>query len=457
MFTLPADCTLQVMDGTSKGKQRRGQTRFVPWQVEKLRRLFLSCAYPDDVMYDSMATTLNLEKHQVVKWFKNHRCRKRKQGILDPISPEVSDSKDYRNNNGKTAGGPSERSELTPGGLTSSRRRRRIRRRIASGKILDETTNQETCIAPDDNENVNLDVNNVQDVHNTNDNRLDENTNLNVTNDKRLNEIIIEATSNAPANNENVNLEAVPDMNDILLNKNTSTIQATSSAPDNNENTNSDLNNDIPDQNDIELDVSTDELLSENLILRPPIEFEDDTIQAASSASDTDSNENAKDQDMNNDVLEEDDNDNLQELLDELNKGTYQEEQVADDTIQAASSASDSNDNAKCQDMNNDVPEENDNDTLQKLLDDLKKGTYQEEHVVTDTNDNGNMNTPPMNVNNSVDYFDEFSGRFDGGAYQEAQNALETIENVNNVNNVHEIPDKNMEAIQTLDEMCADL
>ena len=252
-------------------------------------------------------------------------------------------------------------------------------------------------------------------------------------------------------------MEAVPDMNDILLNKNTSTIQATSSAPDNNENTNSDLNNDIPDQNDIELDVSTNELLSENLILRPPIEFEDDTIQAASSASDTDSNENAKDQDMNNDVLEEDDNDNLQELLDELNKGTYQEEQVADDTIQAASSASDSNDNAKCQDMNNDVPEENDNDTLQKLLDDLKKGTYQEEHVVTDTNDNGNMNTPPMNVNNSVDYFDEFSGRFDGGAYQEAQNALETIENVNNVNNVHEVPDKNMEAIQTLDEMCADL
>ena len=452
MFTLPADCTLQVMDGTSKGKQRRGQTRFVPWQVEKLRRLFLSCAYPDDVMYDSMATTLNLEKHQVVKWFKNHRCRKRKQGILDPISPEVSDSKDYRNNNGKTAGGPSERSELTPGGLASSRRRRRIRRRIASGKILDETTNQETSIAPDDNENVNLDVNNVQDVHNTNDNRLDENTNLNVTNDKRLNEIIIEATSNAPANNENVNLEAVPDMNDILLNKNMSTIQTTSSAPDNNENTNSDLNNDIPDQNDIELDVSTNELLSENLILRPPIEFEDDTIQAASSASD--SNDNAKCQDMNNDVPEEDDNDNLQELLDDLNKGTYQEEQVADDTIQAASSASDSNDNAKYQDMNNDVPEENDNDTLQKLLDDLKKGTYQEEHVVTDTNDNGNMNTPPMNVNNSVDYFDEFSGRFDGGAYQEAHNALETIENVNNV---HEVLDKNMEAIQTLDEMCADL
>ena len=135
MFTLPADCTLQVMDGTSKGKQRRGQTRFVPWQVEKLRRLFLSCAYPDDVMYDSMATTLNLEKHQVVKWFKNHRCRKRKQGILDPISPEVSDSKDYRNNNEKTVEGPSERSELTAGGLASSRQRRRIRRRIASGKI----------------------------------------------------------------------------------------------------------------------------------------------------------------------------------------------------------------------------------------------------------------------------------------------------------------------------------
>ena len=59
---------MKVMDGTqvndeeqndvSKANKSRGRTRFSPWQVEKLRRLFLSCAYPDDVMYDSMATKM---------------------------------------------------------------------------------------------------------------------------------------------------------------------------------------------------------------------------------------------------------------------------------------------------------------------------------------------------------------------------------------------------------------
>ena len=64
------------------------------------------------------------------------------------------------------------------------------------------------------------------------------------------------------------------------------------------------------------------------------------------------------------------------------------------------------------------------------------------------------MKTDLILINNLVDNFDETSN---GGTYQEAHNELETIENVNNVNNVHEVPDKNMEAIQTLDEMCADL
>ena len=72
------------------------RSRFLPWQVEELRSMFQSCPYPDKDMCKSMALRLNLQEGQVYKWFMQHRWKKRKQGILDPISPKVSDSKDYR-------------------------------------------------------------------------------------------------------------------------------------------------------------------------------------------------------------------------------------------------------------------------------------------------------------------------------------------------------------------------
>ena len=217
---------MKVMDGTqvndeeqndmSKANKSRGRTRFSPWQVEKLRSMFQSCNYPDDVMYESMAIKLNLKQNQVVKWFKNHRWKKRKQGILDPISPEISDSKDYRNKNENS---------------------------------LEDITNQEAHSAPENVETTNLDVNN-----------------------------------------------AIPDENGKRLNDNDNTSEESSTSPENNEYVYLDVNNTVPDENDKSLDGNT----------------------------------------------------------------------------------------------------------------------IQETHVATYTNDNENLNTQPMNVNNSEDYFDEFSGKFEG-------------------------------------------
>ena len=135
------------MDDTQENdmcKVYRVRSRFLPWQVEELRNMFQSCPYPDEDMYKSMALKLNLQQGQVYKWFLNHRWKKRKQGILDPISPEVSDSKDYRKI-------PNE-----------------------NGKGVDENTVQAASNAPDTNDTMDTDVN--SDVPDKNDEELDDNT-----------------------------------------------------------------------------------------------------------------------------------------------------------------------------------------------------------------------------------------------------------------------------------------
>ena len=79
---------MQIMDDNLIEEKRKKDmskklnmknTRYLAWQAEELIRVFESNPYPENDMCESLALKLNLQQHQVYKWFKNRRWRERKR------------------------------------------------------------------------------------------------------------------------------------------------------------------------------------------------------------------------------------------------------------------------------------------------------------------------------------------------------------------------------------------
>ena len=80
--------TMQIMDDNLIEEKRKKDmskklnmknTRYLASQAEELIRVFESNPYPENDMCESLALKLNLQQHQVYKWFKNRRWRERKR------------------------------------------------------------------------------------------------------------------------------------------------------------------------------------------------------------------------------------------------------------------------------------------------------------------------------------------------------------------------------------------
>ena len=93
--------SLRVMNDNGKSNKKKKKipvhrNNCMDWQLEELKREFQDCNYPSYVKSKDIARKLNLKYHQVYKWFKNERWRKRTE-IMPSLWPGQKWIKENRN------------------------------------------------------------------------------------------------------------------------------------------------------------------------------------------------------------------------------------------------------------------------------------------------------------------------------------------------------------------------